>query len=199
MKGGQWSVSNIPSCQGKSYIFNTKLQPKPQKLLLREEGIPTVGAAFYVLQAQCRIYCGFLTITETIYLTERYCGPVPQIDNGFAVASTNVTYRGQATYQCYAGFGFSSGLPTETIRCTDDGKWGRLPICLASSCSPLPEAPHSSMAVLNGGGRSYGTVVRFECNEGYFRTGIPVIVCMSDGQWSAPPPRCERKCNLSLF
>lgn len=34
---------------------------------------------------------------------ERYCGPVPQIDNGFAVGSTNVTYRGVATYQCYAG------------------------------------------------------------------------------------------------
>lgn len=34
---------------------------------------------------------------------ERYCGPVPQIDNGFAVGATNVTYRGMATYQCYAG------------------------------------------------------------------------------------------------
>lgn len=34
---------------------------------------------------------------------ERYCGPVPQIDNGFAVGATNVTYRGVATYQCYAG------------------------------------------------------------------------------------------------
>lgn len=34
---------------------------------------------------------------------ERYCGPVPQIDNGFAVDATNVTYRGIANYQCYAG------------------------------------------------------------------------------------------------
>lgn len=38
-----------------------------------------------------------------------YCGPVPQIDNGFAIAATNVTFGGEANYQCYAGFGFPSG------------------------------------------------------------------------------------------
>ena len=48
-----------------------------------------------------------------------YCGPVPQIDNGFAIDATNVTHRGEATYQCYAGFGFSSGLAVERIRCTE--------------------------------------------------------------------------------
>ncbi|UYV83192.1 clec-78 [Cordylochernes scorpioides] len=123
---------------------------------------------------------------------ERYCGPVPQIDNGFAVAASNVTYRGQATYQCYAGFGFSSGMPTETVRCTEDGRWEKLPVCLASSCPPLPETPHASRSQLNGGGRSYGTVVRFECDPGYYRSGMPVLVCMSDGQWSSAPPTCQR-------
>lgn len=59
-----------------------------------------------------------------------YCGPVPQIDNGFSIGATNVTYRGQATYQCYAGFGFPSSEPVETIRCTDQGQWEKLPECL---------------------------------------------------------------------
>lgn len=40
---------------------------------------------------------------------EVYCGPVPQIDNGFSIGSSNVTYNGVAMYQCYAGFTFSSG------------------------------------------------------------------------------------------
>lgn len=127
--------------------------------------------------------------------TERYCGPVPQIDNGFAVAATNVTYRGIATYQCYAGFAFPSGLPTEAIRCSEDGRWEKLPVCLASSCPLLSETPHANQVVLNGGGRSYGTVIRFECEPGYFRIGAPVILCMSDGQWSSSPPQCESKCN----
>ena len=60
---------------------------------------------------------------------EVYCGPVPQIDNGFAVTSTNVSFNGMASYQCYAGFGFSSGQPIETIVCTEDGTWSYLPVC----------------------------------------------------------------------
>ncbi|XP_076318247.1 uncharacterized protein LOC143229580 isoform X1 [Tachypleus tridentatus] len=123
---------------------------------------------------------------------ERYCGPVPQIDNGFAVGATNVTYRGHATYQCYAGFAFPSGKPTEMIRCAEDGQWQNLPVCLASSCPPLPETPHASQTVLSGGGRSYGTVIRFNCEPGFYRIGVPVIVCKTDGQWSGPPPKCER-------
>lgn len=114
------------------------------------------------------------------------------------MVATNVTYRGIATYQCYAGFAFPSGLPTETIQCSEDGKWEKLPVCLASSCPPLAETPHATQMVLNGGGRSYGTVVRFECEPGYFRIGAPVILCMSDGHWSTPPPQCESK-NLFIM
>ena len=123
---------------------------------------------------------------------ERYCGPVPQIDNGFAVAATNVTFKGVATYQCYAGFGFVSGSATETIRCGEDGKWEKLPTCHASSCPPLSEAPHSTHVILSGTGRSYGTIVRFECEPGYHRTGVPVVYCESVGDWSSSPPTCEK-------
>ncbi|KAB7498637.1 Fibropellin-1 [Armadillidium nasatum] len=113
-----------------------------------------------------------------------YCGPVPQIDNGFSITATNVTYLGGATYQCYAGFAFSSGAAKETISCTSSGRWERFPECQASQCPSLPESPHSQIEVLNGGGRNYGTVVRFTCEPGYYRTGFPVIHCMSNGSWS---------------
>lgn len=64
------------------------------------------------------------------FFTEVYCGPVPQIDNGFSIGSTNVTYRGVATYQCYAGFAFPTGQPIERISCLSDGRWERTPTCL---------------------------------------------------------------------
>jgi len=64
------------------------------------------------------------------YIAEVYCGPVPQIDNGFSTGSTNVTYRGQAMYQCYAGFAFPSNEPIEKVSCLADGRWERLPTCL---------------------------------------------------------------------
>ncbi|KAI1303707.1 Fibropellin-1 [Halotydeus destructor] len=123
---------------------------------------------------------------------ERYCGPVPQIDNGFAVAATNVTYRGMATYQCYAGFGFASGQAVDTIRCGEDGKWERLPTCLASQCRPIGETPHAKQTVLSGTGRNFGTIIRFECEPGYRRTGVPTVLCESVGDWSGPPPTCDR-------
>lgn len=132
-------------------------------------------------------------IFNIYFVSEKYCGPVPQIDNGFAVASTNVTYRGTATYQCYAGFGFIGGRPTETIRCQENGKWEKLPTCLASSCPALPETPHAIRTILNGEGSRYGTVIRFECESGYHKIGVPVIVCTSVGQWSYEPPVCESK------
>lgn len=65
-----------------------------------------------------------------LFLAEVYCGPVPQISNGFAIGSSNVTYLGTATYQCYAGFAFPSGKATEVITCLASGKWEKLPLCL---------------------------------------------------------------------
>lgn len=67
------------------------------------------------------------------YFAEVYCGPVPQIDNGFSIGSTNVTYRGIAMYQCYAGFAFPSASPVETMSCLADGQWERKPACLGIS------------------------------------------------------------------
>ncbi|KZS05970.1 Notch 2 [Daphnia magna] len=81
-----------------------------------------------------------------------YCGPVPQIDNGFAIAATNAI---------------------ETIRCTEDGQWDSVPQCSASQCTPLPEVAHANATILNGGGMNYGSVIRFECEPGYVRTGDP--------------------------
>ena len=121
-----------------------------------------------------------------------YCGPVPQIDNGFAIAATNVTFGGEATYQCYAGFGFSSGLAVETIHCTGNGQWEQLPLCSASQCSPLPDVPHANATVLSGGGLNYGSVIRFECEAGYVRKGDPVLLCQSNGTWSGNVPSCSK-------
>lgn len=126
---------------------------------------------------------------------EVYCGPVPQIDNGFSIGSTNVTYRGVAMYQCYAGFAFPTGNAIEKISCLSDGRWERTPSCLASQCPPLPEVAHANVTLLNGngGGRSYGTIIRFECEPGYERHGLPVLICMSNGTWSSDVPSCTRK------
>ncbi|KAJ9591926.1 hypothetical protein L9F63_001528, partial [Diploptera punctata] len=153
-----------------------------------------VGQEFATGKSRITTECmmgGNWSVTYIPPCQEVYCGPVPQIDNGFSIGSTNVTYRGQAMYQCYAGFAFPSGLPIERVSCLADGKWERLPTCLASQCSPLPDSIHANVTILNGGGRSYGTIVRYECEPGYIRSGHPVILCMSNGTWSGNVPICS--------
>ena len=90
-----------------------------------------------------------------------YCGPVPQIDNGFAVASTNVSFGGSASYQCYAGFGFPSGDVIETIVCTADGSWSYTPVCQASRCPQLDTIENGKGEILAGRGSNYGTILRY--------------------------------------
>ncbi|KAK6617037.1 hypothetical protein RUM44_005394 [Polyplax serrata] len=154
-----------------------------------------VGQEFATGRSRITTECmkgGNWSVTYIPKCQEVYCGPVPQIDNGFSIGSTNVTYRGQAMYQCYAGFAFPSGQPIERVSCLSDGRWERLPTCLASQCPPLPETPHANQTILNGGGRSYGTIVRIECEPGYIRSGHPVLLCMSNGTWSQNVPTCTR-------
>jgi hypothetical protein len=68
----------------------------------------------------------------------------------------------------------------------------------ASQCPPLPETPNVKQVVLSGGGRSYGTIVRFDCDSGYVRSGPPVLLCMSNGTWSEEAPTCSRKANWTI-
>lgn len=144
------------------------------------------------LQTEC-LKGGKWSIEYIPKCQEVYCGPVPQIDNGFSIGSSNVTYHGIAMYQCYAGFTFSSGKPIEKISCLASGHWSSQPLCLASQCPPLPEVAHANATLLNGSGRSYGSIVRFECSPGYERTGHPVLICSSNGTWSDEVPTCSRK------
>lgn len=155
-----------------------------------------VGQEFATGKTKIQTVCekgGKWSISYIPKCQEVYCGPVPQIDNGFSIGSSNVTYNGVAMYQCYAGFTFSSFKPIEKISCLANGRWSSQPLCLASQCAPLPEVPHANVTLLNGGGRSYGSIIRFECLPGYQRTGHPVLICMSNGTWSDEVPTCTRK------
>lgn len=69
----------------------------------------------------------------------------------------------------------------------------------ASQCPALADLIHGNATILNGGGRSYGTIVRFECDPGYVRSGPPVVLCMSNGTWSGEVPTCSRKFKILFY
>lgn len=59
------------------------------------------------------------------------------------------------------------------------------------------------LAPTNGGRTgddfSYAMTVRFHCNEGYRLDGVPAAVCLANGSWSDPTPRCVSKCMSTCF
>lgn len=46
--------------------------------------------------------------------------------------------------------------------------------------------------MLAGDGKSYGTIIKFDCISGYNRIGAQTLLCGSNGRWNAKPPVCER-------
>ena len=39
----------------------------------------------------------------------------------------------------------------------------------------------------------FSIVVQYECDPGYERTGLPILLCQTDGTWSSRVPTCSRK------
>ena len=63
----------------------------------------------------------------------------------------------------------------------------------ASKCPPLPDVEHATANQLTEKGLNYGSVIRFECDPGYERSGLPTLLCQSNGTWSSDVPNCTRK------
>lgn len=67
-------------------------------------------------------------------------------------------------------------------------------ICLVVNCSD-PGIPGNSKreSKIEHGNFTYGTVVFYDCNPGYFLFGSSVLICQPNGQWDKPLPECISK------
>ena len=65
----------------------------------------------------------------------------------------------------------------------------------ATKCPQKAEISHGKKEPKSGDGVSYGSVVKFTCNEGYELVGSPVVVCQQDGTWSGSNTiQCQSMC-----
>lgn len=74
-------------------------------------------------------------------------------------------------YLCHLYFSFA------VVNCTDPG------------------IPANSIreSKIEHGNFTYGTVVFYDCNPGYFLFGSSVLVCQPNGHWDKPLPECISK------
>ena len=145
-----------------------------------EEGYRISGNAERVCQADGR-WSG--SAPSCILIT---C-PVPQPNPNVIISGSLYTYGSEIQYLCNSGYALKG--PSSRI-CTGEGGWsGDEPECIRSDCQSPP---------LLENGRTYptgltpGSVVAYECNEGYNLIGDPNRTCLKTAEWNGTDPYCEK-------
>jgi len=119
------------------------------------------------------------------------------IVNGTAVenSSSSYAYGDVVDVECLTGH---SLVGHNSLTCQSTGAWShRLPVCEPVHC-PEPGVSHATVRVfgLPSGASfnfTFGVVVYFVCDDGFEIVGPRENLCLDDGTWDAPFPRCDRK------
>uniref|UniRef100_A0A3B3DJN6 CUB and Sushi multiple domains 3b n=1 Tax=Oryzias melastigma TaxID=30732 RepID=A0A3B3DJN6_ORYME len=77
-------------------------------------------------------------------------------------------------------------------QCLATRQWNHPPpTCKVVNCSD-PGIPANSIrqSKIEHGNFTFGTVVFYDCNPGYYLFGSPVLTCQPTGQWDKPLPEC---------
>ena len=54
-------------------------------------------------------------------------------------------------------------------------------------CAVLVDPEHGKVVMT---GNSVGNIAAYSCDDGYSLSGVDMVTCEDDGQWSDPPPTC---------
>uniref|UniRef100_A0A7N4PW30 CUB and Sushi multiple domains 3 n=1 Tax=Sarcophilus harrisii TaxID=9305 RepID=A0A7N4PW30_SARHA len=93
------------------------------------------------------------------------------------------------TFSCNIGYIMQG--PTKA-QCQANRQWSHPPpVCKVVNCSD-PGIPANSKreSKIEHGNFTYGTVVFYDCNPGYFLFGSSVLICQPNGHWDKPLPEC---------
>ncbi|XP_017574246.1 sushi, von Willebrand factor type A, EGF and pentraxin domain-containing protein 1 isoform X1 [Pygocentrus nattereri] len=121
------------------------------------------------------------------------CEALSPPENGFFIQNVcNNQYNSACGVRCMPGY----ELQGNSIRlCQADGTWsGAPPICTVRSCPVLSPPQHGALNCSEGGS-PYSLECTVRCQQGYRLEGRAKLTCLSNSQWSGPPPRCvEVRC-----
>ena len=102
-------------------------------------------------------------------------------------------YGDQVEVECMIGH---SLIGHNSLTCQSSGAWSYpLPVCELVRC-PQPRVPHASVRVFGlpsevSVNYTFGVVVYFVCDDGFQISGPAENLCLDDGMWEAPFPRCD--------
>uniref|UniRef100_A0A8C8AQF1 Sushi, von Willebrand factor type A, EGF and pentraxin domain-containing protein 1 n=1 Tax=Otus sunia TaxID=257818 RepID=A0A8C8AQF1_9STRI len=92
------------------------------------------------------------------------------------------------SFKCMEGFVLNTSAKIECLR---GGQWNPSPLSI--QCIPIRcgEPPHISNGYASGANYSFGAVVAYSCNKGFYIKGEKKRTCEATGNWSGSLPTCH--------
>ncbi|NWY42555.1 SVEP1 protein, partial [Sylvia atricapilla] len=92
------------------------------------------------------------------------------------------------SFKCMEGFVLNTSAKIECLR---GGQWNPSPLSI--QCIPVRcgEPPHISHGYASGSNYSFGAVVAYSCNKGFYIKGEKKRTCEATGNWSGSLPTCH--------
>ncbi|GCB64392.1 hypothetical protein scyTo_0000274 [Scyliorhinus torazame] len=93
------------------------------------------------------------------------------------------------TFSCNSGYIIDGSARAQ---CQANRQWSQsIPTCRVVNCSD-PGIPANSIreSKIEYGNFTFGSLVFYDCNPGYFLFGSSVLTCQSNGYWDKPLPEC---------
>ncbi|KAJ7417533.1 hypothetical protein WISP_63915 [Willisornis vidua] len=92
------------------------------------------------------------------------------------------------SFKCMEGFVLNTSAKIECLR---GGQWNPSPLSI--QCIPVRcgEPPHITNGYASGSNYSFGAVVAYSCNKGFYIKGEKKRTCEATGNWSGSLPTCH--------
>ncbi|XP_018428125.1 PREDICTED: P-selectin-like [Nanorana parkeri] len=138
----------------------------------------------------CNCYDGFYGDECEHVVT---CPEINGIDHGSIKCSHvngNFTYQSNCNFNCSDGYVL---LGSQNVSCTKKGDWRtHIPHCKEIQCK-RPEVPLNGMIRCSNDGELLPdkSMCNFSCDEGFRLVGSSSVLCMTPGQWTEEPPKCN--------
>ncbi|XP_071491017.1 LOW QUALITY PROTEIN: sushi, von Willebrand factor type A, EGF and pentraxin domain-containing protein 1-like [Diadema antillarum] len=189
LASGVWSESS-PSCQAKLCqplpVIEYALYPANKTKFVVGDFVELECKAGYQATSDGVVHClGNQTwSTNDFSCVPSSCSEPLLLENGRA-KYTSVSFGSTVTYLCNEGF---RAVGETVATCQANLNWSSPPPqCLPATC---PELVAPENVILSSTSISVGTTVLMSCSGHSYLVGASQVVCLANGTWSHPLPRC---------
>ncbi|XP_075416413.1 sushi, von Willebrand factor type A, EGF and pentraxin domain-containing protein 1 isoform X2 [Tenrec ecaudatus] len=119
-----------------------------------------------------------------------FCEKPPSVAYGIleSVSKEKFAAGSIVSFKCMEGFVLNTSAKMECMR---GGQWNPSPTSI--QCIPVRcgEPPSIRNGYASGSSYSFGAMVAYSCNKGFYIKGEKRSTCEATGQWSGPTPTCH--------